>query len=359
VVDDMAFFRQSIIRILERGDDFKVIGWAWDGQEAIRKTLALKPDVITLDLHMPQMDGFTFLRWLMANHPTPVVVLSSQGEQKDVFKALDLGAVEFIAKPEARPSSDFFELEERIREKVLAAASSKVAAAPRGTAPAADAPAPTSIDVLPDGATTGLPSGEIEAVVIGSSTGGPRALHSIVAALPPGLPCPVLIAQHMPPTFTALFAQRLNEIGTLKVKEGADGEILRPGTAYVSPGGHHMEVASRRMDVRIRLVSPDPKDLYVPSVDRLLGSAAEVWGDKCLGVILTGMGNDGSKGAVILKRAGGRVLAESEETAVIFGMPQEAGRAGAVDRFLPLGSIPGAIVEQVTGGGGDGTDDSG
>ena len=333
VIDDSAFSRQIITRILETSPLIEVVGVAQDGEEALRKTLELKPDLITLDLEMPRMDGFTFLRIVMAKRPTPIVVISGWAGEDDVFKALDLGAVDFVAKPTASATPELHTIEEAlirkvhaIRELRIEKVSNRIQSGPPILTKAIDredAIAPV--------------------VVIGSSTGGPSALVQIFGAFTEAPPCTFLVAQHMPPDFTRRFAERLDQLTPLRVREAVSGEELEAGTALIAPGGCHLELEMRESRVVTRLDRDVESARYVPSVDRLFASAAKHVGQNVLAIVLTGMGDDGRKGACQVKEAGGRVIAESEETAVIYGMPKQVVNAGAADQVLPLKEIPAQI----------------
>jgi two-component system chemotaxis response regulator CheB len=333
VIDDSAFSRQTITRMLETSPLVEVVGVARDGEDALRKTLELKPDLITLDLEMPRMDGFTFLRIVMAKRPTPILVISGRAGEDDVFKALDLGAVDFIAKPTALATLELQTIEEGLIRKVHAIRElriEKVSERIQSTPPILSEPIDQSRAAAP-------------VVVIGSSTGGPPALVQIFGAFTEPPPCAFLVAQHMPPGFTRGFAERLDRLTPLRVREAGNGEELEPGTALIAPGGCHLELETRGSRVVTRLDSDAESAKYVPSVDRLFESAAKQYGEKLLAIVLTGMGDDGRKGACQVKQAGGRVIAESEETAVIYGMPKQVVNAGAADRILPLQEIPAEI----------------
>jgi len=339
VIDDSAFSRQTITRMLQTSPLVEVVGAARDGEEALRKTLELKPDLITLDLEMPRMDGFTFLRLVMAKRPTPVLVVSGRSGEEDVFKALDLGAVDFIAKPSIRASTELQGIQQELIRKVHAIrelridkVSERIHAAP----PVLARRAPRMDRVPP-------------VVVVGSSTGGPAALMQVLGAFSEAPPCAFLVAQHMPAGFTRGFAERLDRLTPFAAREAEGGETPEPGTVLVAPGGWHLELESRRGHVVTRLGEPTGSDKYTPSVDRLFVSAAKTFGRDLLAVVLTGMGDDGRRGAMAVKECGGRVIAESEETAVIFGMPQQVIRSGAADRVLPLAEIPAAIQSGVEG----------
>jgi len=332
VIDDSAYSRRTIIRMLESSPLIGVVDWARDGQEALRKALEAPVDLITLDLEMPRMDGFTFLRILMARRPTPVLVISGRSGHQDVFKALDLGAVDFIAKPTPRATPELASIQQELIRKVHAIprlriekVRERIGAAPALTRAVAEGPRAHRV------------------VAIGSSTGGPAALMQLFGAFvePPG--CAFVVSQHMPEGFTGGFAARLDRMSNLSAAEASPGAMLEPGSILVAPGGHHLEFEAERGRVLARIGERSASDKYSPSIDRMFRSAAKHFGSDLLAVILTGMGDDGCEGALAVKRAGGNVIVESEETAVIYGMPQQAIRAGAVDAVLPLHEIAPAI----------------
>jgi len=338
VIDDSAFSRQTITRMLRTSPLVEVVGVAFDGEDALRKTLDLKPDLVTLDLEMPRMDGFTYLRLVMAKRPTPVMVISGRAGEDDVFKALDLGAVDFIAKPTPRAAPELQSIQEELIRKVhstrqlrIEKVSDRIHAAPALTAGPLSALAPP-------------------VVVVGCSTGGPAALMQTFGAFAEAPACAFLVAQHMPQGFTCGFAERLDRLTPFDVKEAEGGEEPVAGSVLIAPGGRHLELESVSGRVVTRISENSPPEKYTPSVDRLFQSAAKHYGRDLLAVILTGMGDDGAKGATLVKASGGRVIAESEESAVIFGMPQQAIRAGAVDEILPLGAIPLAMTRGVRNG---------
>ena len=341
IVDDSAYNRTVITQMLSSDAAIDVVGSAIDGVDAIAKTLRLLPDVITLDLEMPNMDGFSFLRWLMKERPTPVIVLSSRSESRSVFRALELGAVEFLAKPESRISRSIENIREDLVYKVHAVLNlemSKVKSTIDLLSRAQAAPVVRKEDEARQ------EQGPIEVIAIASSTGGPPALQAILTALPGDLSAALVISQHMPPGFTRSFAERLNKLSALMVREAAAGDRVEPGTALIAPGGHHLIVSRDRHGLMTDLVSRSPSDMYAPSADRMMVSVAEACGPSALGVVLTGMGKDGADGVIAIKKKRGQCLAESEESAVIFGMPQEAIRTGAVDKVLPLPRMAAEIV---------------
>lgn len=341
VVDDSAYNRRNIADILGANDEVEVVGKAADGEEALRLALQHKPDVITLDLEMPRMDGFTFLRILMAKQPTPVIVVSSYSQKENVFKALELGAIDFVAKPDQRGSFD------PIRREIL----QKVRLI-RSLRPLVARPMPAASSVTPTplrGADSSLrtPQTQLRYVVaIGASTGGPPALMDLLMRVPERSAAALLIAQHMPEKFTKTFAERLDKKCAIQVGEAIDNEPIHRGRALICPGKTCMETVvgvgggiGLQADLRVRLAAPSRSDRYVPSANRLFRSVADVAGSRAIAIILTGMGDDGTEGARAILEAGGHVIAESEETAVVFGMPGAAIRAGVVNEVMSLSAI--------------------
>jgi two-component system, chemotaxis family, protein-glutamate methylesterase/glutaminase len=341
VIDDSAYNRVTISRMLESSPKIKVVATAVNGEDGIKQVLKHKPDVITLDLEMPVMDGFAFLRWLMANLPTAVIAVSSRSSDKSVFKALDLGAVDFIGKPGGRVSPRLEEIERDLVAKVLQVADIRMENLRRRITEEEDAPPIES--ELPAAC-----EGGVELVAIGCSTGGPPALQHVLQNLPM-LPLPIVVAQHMPQAFTRLFAERVNKLTTYMVKEGDDGEVIENGTVYVAPGGMQMEVRRSGEALQLRIFRAKAADLYAPSVDRLIISASEACGERLVAIIMTGMGDDGAQAIRRVRERGGRTIAESAQTAIIFGMPNEAIKTGCIDQVLPLGEIPRAIQRLCTG----------
>jgi two-component system chemotaxis response regulator CheB len=312
-----------------------------DGEEAIRTVMTDPPDVITLDLNMPRMDGFTFLRWLMRNNPIPVIVVSAEGGEKNVFKALDLGALDFVVKPVRYASERVVEIRDELQEKIRAIAGRDV-----GTyltrlkvkKPAAKPASPKT------GKAPAALTKKAGILVVGASTGGPSAVQRVLSELPADYPFPVIVVQHMPPVFTRQFSMRLDRNTALTGKEAADGDKLEVGTILVAPGGHHL-VVSGKNDRMVEVVERTDQDRFVPSVNVTMSSAAEVYGEGTLGVLLTGMGNDGAEGLNKIKEAGGQTIAESEESAVVYGMPRAALQKGAVQNVLHLDKIGSRILE--------------
>lgn len=343
VVDDSAFTRRSIADLLRARPEIEVIGKAADGEEALRLVSVLEPDAITLDLEMPRMDGFTFLRILMSKRPTPVVVVSSYSQKENVFRALELGAIDFVAKPTRIADLELSMLRDELADKVLVArqlGSKAMATAARDRIdPRFDAPTdPRARSPAPQPAVEGPPT---IWVAIASSTGGPTALMEVFRRLPSRFQGAVLVAQHMPDKFTRTFAERLDRRSALAVSEAADLDIPRAGRAFVCPGRRSMELELDPAggEPRLRIRPRDPSDRYVPSADRLLESVARVAGERAVGVVLTGMGDDGARGAMAIREAGGVVVAEAEHSAVVYGMPGAAVRSGAASRSLDLREI--------------------
>jgi len=341
VVDDSAYNRRNIADVFANNPDVEVVGKAADGEEALRLATLLKPDVITLDLEMPRMDGFTFLRILMSKQPTPVIVVSSYSQKENVFKALELGALDFVTKPDRQISPDATELREQIQQKVLLVRSLRPTFQPpisrRNVSGSwTQDGKPTGFDSTA-GSTVYVPPKHV--VAIASSTGGPSALLEIFGKIPPTSAAAFVVAQHMPDKFTRTFAERLDRRGPVRASEAQDNDAVARMTGFVCPGRQCMELVVISNELRLKVAPAGANDRYVPSADRLLKSAAAAAGSKVIGVILTGMGDDGVEGAKAIRDAGGQVIAESQETAVVFGMPGAAVRAGVASRVLPLPAI--------------------
>ncbi len=342
VVDDSAFSRRTITKLLEGIQDIEVVGYAVNGEEGIQKVIALKPDLVTLDLEMPKMDGFTLLRILTTRFSMPVIVISALSGADKVFKALELGAIDFVAKPSSSASKDLLLIRDDLRRKVLQVVGLKPGSVRRQPQPyheradRSGVPQPARI--------AGANRNPIDIVAIGSSTGGPPALQSIFSSFGRQYPFAVVVAQHMPAGFTRAFAERLDRASQFDVKEAEDGDVVFPGTILIAPGGKNMVFEIHGGRVTARIVPPSATDRYVPSVDVMLESCASIYRSRMVAVILTGMGNDGSKGIRAVKEQGGHVISESEETAVVYGMPREALATGVVDQAVPLHEVAREIL---------------
>jgi len=334
VVDDSIVMRRIITDLLSSDQDLEVVGAARNGLEALEKVRTLNPDVVTMDIEMPVMDGLTSLQHIMAEFPRPVVMLSSMDKrQADItFKALELGAVEFIPKTSGSLSLDLERVGDTIVEKVKAAARAKV----HHSRPSVRSIQPSIIPTL---------SGDW-IVVIGCSTGGPKSLPEVLSRLPGNLPAPVLVVQHMPEGFTRSFAERLDMTSPLEVKEAEDGEEIHKGHVYLAPGNKHLLLNGRKL-----MLDDGPKVNYVrPAVDVLMNTVAPIYGPRTVGVILTGMGSDGAEGMKLIKRNGGKTVVQNEETCVVYGMPKAVVDLGAADRIVPLEDIAKNIVLMLSTG---------
>ena len=341
VVDDSAYNRRTIADVFVGATDVEVVGKAADGEEALLLATLLKPDVITLDLEMPRMDGFTFLRILMAKQPTPVIVVSSYSQKENVFKALELGALDFVAKPDQRLAPGGVDVKDEILTKVRLLRTIRPSLFPRIKRPVGLAGSGFSLDgkEVEHALVSVNRTPPKYVVAIGSSTGGPSALLEIFSKVPATTPAGFLVAQHMPDKFTRTFAERIDRRGAVRMSEAQEGDTLFRCSGFVCPGRQCMEVAVVNQELRVKVGPARAGDRYVPSVDRLLTSAANAAGKSAIAVVLTGMGDDGLVGARAVHEAGGMVIAESQETAVVYGMPGSVVRAGLADKVLGLGQI--------------------
>lgn len=347
VVDDSAFMRKVIADLLSSEPGIEVVGKAKDGQDALHKIEQLKPDVVTMDVEMPVMDGLTALRTLMRTRPVPVIMLSSltgQGAEL-TMKALELGAVDFIAKPSGQISLDIGGSRNDIVNKVKIAAGTKslLTSYPLGEAPLPAAPK-RAISPLP--ASPGLN----KLVLIGTSTGGPKALHQVISKLPRNINAGILIVQHMPPGFTKSLAERLDQISAVRVKEAEAGDKIVPGWAYVAPGDYHLKVSAAidnwgQKELLVKLDQSPPRHGCRPAVDVMLESVAEQFWSHMVCVIMTGMGHDGAAGMLKVRAKKARTIAEHESTCVVYGMPKTAVETGQVDHIVPLAKIPEMIMQ--------------
>jgi two-component system, chemotaxis family, protein-glutamate methylesterase/glutaminase len=342
VIDDSVYNRRVLGDIIDQSGFARTVGIARDGEEGLKKAFELRPDLITLDLEMPRMDGFTFLRIMMKSLPTPVVVVSSLDEDKNVFKALELGALDFVAKPDTKLTViDQFQNE--LLQKLKIARQIRMRNVQRRISQEA------ATQLAPGVTPAVKPSEEIvrraELIAIGASTGGPGAIQNIITRLPRDLSAGVVISQHMPPGFTRAFADRLGRIGLLAAKEAEPGDLVEKGRVLVAPGGKNLLIERVEGKVIARIEDKTDDDRYIPSVDKLLKSSAKVYGPRMIAVVLTGMGSDGRDGVIAVKDAGGYVIAESEKTSIVFGMPREAIATRKVDQVSNLEEIPREILK--------------
>ena len=349
VVDDSAFMRNVLSSILKKSSEIEVVGTGRNGEQALEMIRQFDPDVVTLDIEMPRMDGLTALRHIMMEMPRPVIMISSLTTEgaESTLKALELGAADFIPKRNS-PDENY---EKMIRETVITVAkSAHMLRRFRRLRPITKLAMPASAPAKPfvSGPAAPLTTSEgrtvRDVVAIGVSTGGPPAVQKILSALPENFPAGVLIAQHMPAAFTKPFAKRLDNISKLTVKEAENGDKLRNGMAFVAPGGKHIRVKPN-MEI---VVSEEPiSALYKPSVNELMDSVGKTFGRRALGVMLTGMGSDGLEGTKILKAQGGRMLAQSEQTCVVYGMPKAIVDANLADEIVDIDNMAQAIINNL------------
>jgi two-component system, chemotaxis family, protein-glutamate methylesterase/glutaminase len=342
VVDDSALVRSLLTEIINRQPDMECIGAASDPFAAREMIRNLNPDVITLDVEMPRMDGIDFLSKLMRLRPMPVVMVSTLTERgaEVTLKALELGAIDFVAKPKIGVADGLKQLADEITEKVRTAAKARVSKAPAPSTVAAGAAAPKAPP-----ASIGRLSTE-KLIFIGASTGGTEATREVLMNLPPDSPG-VVITQHMPPGFTRSYANRLDGLCKIRVKEAVDGERILPGHAYIAPGGLHLSVERSGANYIARVTDGEPVNRHKPSVEVLFESAARVVGQNALGIMLTGMGADGARAMRTMKDAGSYNVCQDEATCVVFGMPREAIAHGAANEVLPLGKIATHVIERL------------
>jgi len=397
VADDSSFMRLAIDKMLSRDPEFNIVGFCTNGQEVLEKVKELKPDVLTLDIEMPKMNGLQALELVMESNPLPVVMVSSLTVEgaEETLKALELGAVDFIAKPSSFVSLKITDIYQELAYKIKAASKANLSIKFRHAKSRlkfvnriTDSIPPTNnkINILPlekkanfirkvDEIPFKKNAEELllnklnevketvlitkdklaeqrkrirffrpELIIIGISTGGPVSLQEIIPKLPKDLPCGIIIAQHMPLGFTNSLANRLNNMSSIEVKEAETGDVIRAGRVLVAPSGYQTEVAKRFIGYSVHITDKGSGYLYKPCIDLTLSSAAKMYQDKVLGIIMTGMGSDGTLGAKDIKAYGGKVFAESEETCLISSMPKSAVKAGVVDCVYPLNEIANAIV---------------
>ncbi|HKM67993.1 MAG TPA: chemotaxis response regulator protein-glutamate methylesterase [Candidatus Acidoferrum sp.] len=337
VVDDSALMRKLIPMLLERDPDIEVVGTAMDGAFALRKIGELRPDIVTLDLEMPRMDGLETLRTIMRDAPLPVIVFSTHSKEGaySTFKALALGAIDFVAKPTDAAAGNLEPVALQLAEKI------KVARRARGSK---SIPGP-ALETAPPSKKRGRPAVPANRVIaIGISTGGPNALQYFLSQIPADFPATIVIVQHMPEGFTDMFARRLDECCAIDVHEAKSGDLLIAGRALICPGNRHMMVRRMPRGEMVVLSDTSPINGHRPSADVLFHSVAQEFGPTSVGIIMTGMGEDGAEGMGAIKAAGGMTIAQSEETCVVSGMPRAAMMKGYVQKILPLDSLAGYLL---------------
>ena len=349
IVDDSPFMRRAVSSFFDGIEDIKVVGMAKDGQEGIRQIEELKPDIVTMDIEMPVMDGLTALKIIMAKHPVPVIMLSSlTGEgAKETLDALDIGAADYIPKNLSNVSLNILKVKDDLIAKIRAITAKKYFFG-KTEKPEVEFKsnkiknAGTSIET-----SCVRKNGKIDIVAIGSSTGGPKALQDVIPKIPENFPVPIMLVQHMPKAFTGSFAERLSSLSHIKVLEASGGEIIKPGTAYLSPGDKHISLVKEGNEGFKISLSIEPEDLINrPSVSVMMESVAKLYPGKALGVILTGMGSDGLTGMKKIKETGGKTIAQDEATCVVYGMPKAVVDAGIADLILPIYKIADQIIEE-------------
>ncbi|MDR3580967.1 MAG: chemotaxis response regulator protein-glutamate methylesterase [Oryzomonas sp.] len=342
IVDDSSFMRMAIRSVLSKDPSFDIVGTAADGMEGVEKAIALKPDVITMDVEMPRMDGIAALRQIMAKAPTRVLMVSTLTNEgaKATFEALDAGAIDYIPKnvTDSTEAQSIFreELLRKTREAVRSHFGRSVT--PSMVRPGVAAPA---VAPLPRPTASRFTGKKINYVGIGASTGGPVALQEVLSRIPVNFPYGIIVGIHMPKAFTGPYADRLNAKCSMNIREAVDGDVLKPGLALIAPGGMHTTLVRHGGGIMVKTVptSSYPQYVYIPSVDLMMSSMAEATNGSMLGVILTGMGNDGFKGMQLLKSKGGLTIAQDEATSTIYGMPRACVEGGVADEVLPLGQI--------------------
>lgn len=346
IVDDSAIVRKLLSRHLGRYDDIDIVGTAVDPYDAREKIINLKPDVLTLDIEMPRMDGISFLKRLMTYYPIPTVMVSSLTREgcETTLEALDIGAVDFVAKPSAGSLGDVDELVDELYCKIIAASMANVKRLGKvGHIPNTERKNPTSSRDI------AIKNKSNKIIALGASTGGTEALKEVLSQMPSNAPG-IVIAQHMPEIFTKYLAERLNSLSSIEVYEAEDGMAVRPGTALIAPGNYHMELKINGPNYYVKTSQGAKVNNHRPSVDLLFNSVAISAGNNAIGVIMTGMGADGAKGLWDMKRAGAKTIAQDEESCVVFGMPKEAIKLGAAGRVVGLAEIPSAILSMLNSG---------
>jgi two-component system, chemotaxis family, protein-glutamate methylesterase/glutaminase len=337
VVDDSAYVRKMMTQMLSRSPFVEVVGTARDGREALEMTAELKPDVVTCDLNMPEMDGVGYVREQMARRPVPIVIISvanPSGEQ--VLAALEAGAVDFLQKPTALATDRLLEVADELVAKVKAASAAQMWRVAQ--------PMPAAVPNKPG---TAITNANADILLIGISTGGPQALKALIPRLPAHFPVPVAMVLHMPVGYTELYASKLNDLSQLRVKEAEEGDIVSAGTAYLAPAGRHLSFRKSGANVLAHLDVRPLDTPHRPAVDVLFQSAADVYGARVLGVVMTGMGADGREGAAWIKARGGQIITEAEQSCVVYGMPRSVVEAGLSDQSASLEMMFATILEKL------------
>ncbi|MBK1850155.1 chemotaxis response regulator protein-glutamate methylesterase [Marinobacter sp. 1-4A] len=375
VVDDSGFFRKRLTEILTSSGQIRVVGVAANGREGVELAASLRPDVITMDYEMPIMDGISAVREIMQKHPTPVLMFSSLTYEgaRITLDALEAGAVDFLPKNFEEIARDGSQLQKILIDRVLDVARSRPSgrsqppappASPRPASPSARAPlakpstagrplasgrqsAQSLPEEPPKRPTRKGPARHYAVVAIGTSTGGPVALQRVLSVLPANFPSPIVLVQHMPASFTPAFAERLNKLCKIEVRQAEDGDSLRPGLALLAPGGKQMMIENRSGQPRVRILPGDERLNYRPCVDVTFGSLARAYPGKTLGVILTGMGSDGREGCRMMKQSGSPIWSQDEKSSVIYGMPMAVAKAGLSDEVLSLDEVGPRLIEGV------------
>lgn len=338
IVDDSAFVRKVVTEMLSSSPLIEVVGTARNGEDALLLIESLNPDVVTCDLNMPVLDGVAFVKKQMARRPLPILLLSASPEDGAlVLDALSAGAIDFIQKPTSLATEQLRDIRRELVEKVKAAAGAHSMAPPLSPVPA--------IAISPKRSVSAQ---KIEIVLLGISTGGPQALRYMIPQLPPDFPVPLVIVLHMPLGYTALFAEKLAQMSRLPVREASEGCLVHAGEVMIAPAGRHLYFKRRSDGTVVVQLSHQPTDKpHRPSVDILFQSGAEVYGDRALAVVMTGMGDDGRLGAALVKARGGLVLTESEESCIIYGMPRSVVESGLSDQSVTLQSMVGEIIKRL------------
>ena len=355
IVDDSAFMRKLINDFLSEHEEIEVIGTARNGEDAIKKWRELHPDVMTLDVEMPKLNGLEVLKLIMQEQPLPVVMLSSNTKEgaDTTLQAIQAGAVDFVAKPSGSISIDLHKIKTELIQKVLSASKAnltkmKIQEDAKPVGKKLNSSIDSEIKLAGNVTTRGFTRESKKIVCIGTSTGGPRALQQVITSLPKDIDAPLLVVQHMPPGFTKSLANRLDSLSQIRVKEAEDGEILQKGTAYIAPGGFHLKVKSVGSTLAISLSQSPPRNGHRPSVDVMFESISTIKNYSKIAVIMTGMGSDGSKGLVEMKKNGiVKAIAESQDTSIVFGMPKAAIATNMVDEVANVENIAQSIMNYI------------